>query len=480
MNTTTLPIAPDLFWALTTLGLVLLLSVLIYGFLFKPSGKYDPPLERLRVKLHLEILHPALFAFSVIIWGLLFLSLTLGILWAIWSIIFTGMPTDSEATWDFRFALAKLTALAAVLGAVVALPFTVWRIRLTHQQTEIADAALYNDKINAAVESLYARRQTTRVVTSGDTEQVLTEWEDDILKRSAAIDRLEGLVHERPSEAPRIASMLSIYVRELSRENPPQDHPRQAWLRLVEPEDDSPPMSEEQALHHLGLDRDDVSIETLVAWAHGLRTVRADMEKAAQTLGRLRDIPGVVADDIKIDLREANLRGFDLKGLNFNGALLTNARMEGANLFDAQMEKASLSEARIEGAILSGARMGRAFLDEARMEGTYFFRAWMERANLEGARMERAVLFMVRMKEADLNMARMQGAYLGGAQMEGAYLDRTRMDDSTDLTDALLHGASVRFVDETTLALLRPHLNDMFGDGSVNLPPEERPAHWPD
>lgn len=444
MNTTTLPITPSLFGALATLGLVLLLSVLVYGFLFKPSGKYDPPLERLRVKLHLDVLHPALFAFSVIIWGLLFLSLTLSILWAIWSVIFTGMPTDSEATWDFRFALAKLTALAAVLGAVVALPFTVWRIRFTHQQTEIADAALYNDKINAAVESLYARRQTTRVVTSGDTEQVLTEWEDDILKRSAAIDRLEGLAHERPSEAPRIASMLSIYVRELSRElsreNPPQDHPRQAWLRLVEPEDDSPPMSEEQALHHLGLNPDDVSIDTLVAWAHGLHPIHADMEKAAQTLGRLRDIPGVVVNDIKIDLREANLRGFDLASLNFNTARMEGAQMEGATLFTARMKGANLSEARMEGADLFKARMDGAHLSMARMEG------------------------------ANLSMARMEGTNLGGA----------RMDKATNLTDALLRGASVRFVDDTALAQLRRYLKDMFGDGSVNLPPEERPAHWPD
>ncbi len=426
MNTTTLDIAPDLFWALATLGLVLALSLLVYGFLFKPSGKYDPPLERLRVKLHLEVLHPALFAFSVIIWGLLFLSLTLGILWVIWSVIFTAIPTDSDATWDFRFALAKLTALAAVLGAVVALPFTVWRIRLTHQQTEIADAALYNDKINAAVESLYARRQTTRVVTSGDTEQVLTEWEDDILKRSAAIDRLEGLAHERPSEAPRIASMLSIYVRELSRENPPIDQPKYVLLRPIEPENNHPLTIEEGPP---------------IVWMGDLRPIRSDMEKAAQTLGRLRNIPGIDPNKTRIDLRDANLQGFDLSDLNFDKALLAEARMEGAILIDVRLEGAELSFSRMEGADLTRAHMDGAVLDGTRLEGTNLFKA---------------------------NMQRVEFCY-------------TRVNNATNLRGANLRMAAIMasYWSEVRIAPFRIH--DMFGDASVTLPEDiARPAHWPD
>jgi hypothetical protein len=35
------------------------------------------------------------------------------------------------------------------------------------------------------------------------------EWEDDVVRRNAAIDRLEGLVRERPEEAERVARLLS-------------------------------------------------------------------------------------------------------------------------------------------------------------------------------------------------------------------------------------------------------------------------------
>ncbi len=54
------------------------------------------------------------------------------------------------------------------------------------------------------------------------------------------------------------------------------------------------------------------------------------------------------------------------------------------------------------------------------------------------------------------------------------------MDASTRLTAAVLRGAAVSSVDDATITQLEPHLDDMFGDGSVDLPKGiPRPAHWP-
>jgi len=231
-------------------------------------------------------------------------------------------------------------ALAAVVGA----PFVMWRSAVAAKQAQIAEESLFNDKINAAAADLAARRQVTTVIGEGDTRQVLSEWRDDLVTRAAAIDRLEGLVEERPDAAPRVARMLSVYVRELSREHPPQNHPRVEWLRLTEQDG----KSAQEAATYLEMKLDDETVGALRTWAHGLQPVRSDMEKAAQTLGRLKDIAGVVAEDVPIDLRGANLQGFDLHGLTFEKAQMQGARLEGANLRAAQMEGAILSAAQFD------------------------------------------------------------------------------------------------------------------------------------
>ena len=397
-------------------------------------------MERLQKSMRLDGLHPGLFFIALIIWAVLFISLTLGLLWTIWSVIRQPVPTGQTATWNFRFDLAKLTAMTAVLGAVVALPFTVIRLRLLNEQSETAKDALFNDKINAASRDLGARRTVTRRLREvsyslDETDYIVQEirgepislpvddqeitygpWtfigeeEDDLVTRAAAIDRLEGLAKERRDEAPRIARMLSIYVRELSREFPARNHPRIEWKKLTDPFFGRPSMGEDEAFQHLKLRPDDVSLTSLESWAHDLNPTRPDMEKAAQTLGRLKTIPGVSAHEIEIDLREANLQGFDLRGLMFSEARLIGARMEGA----------------------------------------------------------------------DLGWARMEGANLGGAQMEGANLGGAQFSEETKFQPATLRGAGWYFVDLTTIPHAAEYFHETFGDGTVILPDgvENPPAHW--
>ncbi|NQZ73184.1 MAG: hypothetical protein HRT60_08955, partial [Dinoroseobacter sp.] len=112
--------------------------------------------------------------------------------------------------------------LIAALGA----PFLAWRTTVAARQADLQGQSLFNDKINAATEELAARRQVTRVIKNEDgNKTVLTEWADDLVRRAAAIDRLEGLAQEKPDEAIRIARLLSIYVKELSREHPAKPVP---------------------------------------------------------------------------------------------------------------------------------------------------------------------------------------------------------------------------------------------------------------
>ncbi|MFT5060039.1 MAG: hypothetical protein ACI95S_000581 [Dinoroseobacter sp.] len=285
--------------------------------------------------------------------------------------------------------------LSGVVGAIL----VGWRNAVAGRQADLQDEALFNDKINAAAEDLAARRQVTRpTFTTKDEENdkkqesILTEWEDDMVTRAAAIDRLEGLARERPLEVPRIAALLSVYARELSKQKglTPKDH----WIP-----------------------KDGASIPALREWARRLKPIRSDMEKAVQTLGRLREIEG--QDDLSIDLREANLQGFDLQGLNFDTARMSSARMEGANLDDTQIQG------------------------------------------------------------ADLSWAQMQGSYLREAKMHGADLFIAQIDQSTLVSESTFSGAGVALSDWSSANLSPSHVAVMFGDASVKLP-FDNPEWWPD
>ena len=312
-----------------------------------------------------------------------------------------ALPFAMFATWAVMFgtvrdvltneAVGPNLGAGALIAAVLGAPFLIWSTVIKQRTLTLSQTALFNDKVNAALQGLYARRQITRVVGE-DAATVLTEWEDDIVQRNGAIDRLEGLANERPSEVPRIANMLSVYVRELSRGRA-KNYP----------------------------DGADASPDDLSNWAHSLQPFRTDVEKAAQTLGRLRDIMGADLDAITIDLRGANLQGFDLNNLCFDIAKLQRARMEGADL----------TEARLAG--------------------------------------------------ADLRFARMEGAYLREARLEGANLSMAQMDAATDLTDADISQAAFCSVDCSEVGISADQIKSLFGDASVTLPNGVTPSHpdWP-
>jgi|GEM_PF-5823581 len=243
-----------------------------------------------------------------------------GTLWALWQVFSGG---DSPLAADGFRSLGLGALIAALLGA----PFVIWGTVLKQKNTEIqnrladlSDASLFNDKLAEAVDALYSRRQVTRVTKQNDAETVHTEWEDDILKRSAAIDRLENLVIERRTEAARVASMLSLYVRELSRQQPPKIHVRSQFLKLLNPDDDSMPLEFDEALHELRAHPDQVELEEFKRWASEIMPWRADVEKATQVLGRMNAYDVFSQTKVKLNLKRSNLQGFDLSGLDFSGA----------------------------------------------------------------------------------------------------------------------------------------------------------------
>ncbi len=443
MDSTTPPVRPDVFWGTVTLAGFALATAAVFWAL-QATGlptREEFWANRLRRRLRLTAFPLWLFSLTVLLWAGIVLTLVAGLYLFLVDVIFETVPLrdDKAGQWEFRFKLGQLAALTTVLGAAIALPITLNRL-------QIAQDSLFNDKITEAAAGLYAQRQVTQEDAAND-RKLFNGWEDDITRRNAAIDRLEGLVRENPSEAGRVSRLLSVYVRELSREFP----------AVPVPNTDDP--------------------KEIRTWARALEPVRSDMQNAVQVLGRLADIPGVTLEDIAIDLRGANLQGFDLSGdegaqLRFpNQARFERAQMQGATLRWVQMQGADLGEAQMQGANLVGAQLQGANLVGAQLQGV----------NLRGAQMQEAYLNSAQIQGADLTWAQMQSANLNGAQMQGADLRGAQMDAATNLSAATLRGAALRSVDYTEVRQIMEHVADVFGDASVKLPGGVTPGHpdWP-
>ncbi len=480
-----LPQLPD--FVLFLLGTLSFLGActLVYGLLTLVCFACPKPLEKLRQQLGLKNLPIPLLLLFVVFWGALFLVLFLGLVWLLFTTFTLEYPASETSvnlarqkfdlsaltsivkSWDFGFHIGQVAAFTAVLGAVVALPITLFRMQLTKEQNQIAKEVLNNTKITEAAADLHATRQVSKKID----DKWETLWEDDVVRRNAAIDRLEGLVRLYAEEARHVSPMLSVYVRELSKMHPAEPTPNNK------------------------------TPQELFKWALSLVLKRSDMEHAVQVLGRLDRIDKVTQKDLTIDLRRCNLQAMDLNRLFLNAALLGQAKLQKARLNGAQLRGADLSDAQLQGAVLTEAQLQRtnlgnarlqwALLSKAELQGANLLGAQLQDTNLDGAHLQGARLTWAELQRADLSEAQVQGANLIGAQLQGvnlrganlrgANLSEAELDPETTLTRATFQGAAVKAVDFSNVLQILDHLDDLFGDGSTQLPPGTPwPEHWPE
>ncbi|WP_299692962.1 pentapeptide repeat-containing protein [uncultured Tateyamaria sp.] len=446
-------------WLVT--GPVAVLGIALAGFLvyvtLPAHRKTRRGVPKIQHQFGLKSLPPTLFLAGALSWLVITAVLAFGLFALIIDVISAALPRrdDQTTVWDFRFRLVQITALTTVVGALFALPISMRRIRVTDKANENTENALFNEKINAATEGLYARRQ---VSVRQDDGTYANLWEDDIVQRNAAIDRLDGLAAENPDESPRIARLLSVYVRELSKDHPPQARPATG----------------------------------VASWANALTPARSDMEKAAQTIGRLNPVD---RDNLgnEIDLRGANLQGFDLQGADFNRARLDGAQLEGANLRNARFQQADLSNASLIAAHLPHADLDRAVMRRADLQGADLGGATLTYANCVHGNFSNALLHEAVLDHANLTLAVFANAFLIRATLDAVKMDATsffgamiwsvRPCPDLRLSDGDLERASLRDVTLTPTNLEGLNLSKVFGDASVSLPHStpgdaEWPEHW--
>ena len=145
---------------------------------------------------------------------------------ALWElgILAWNYPTPDTPASELRWHSSLMLAMLAAIGAVFTLAFAYIRVFTTERQTKAAeeqaahnDRVLLNERFDAAASDLHSRRQFTQEIHSGAGTAFQDVWQDDVVKRNSAIDRLEELAEENLELLPRVKRMLSVYVRELSK-----------------------------------------------------------------------------------------------------------------------------------------------------------------------------------------------------------------------------------------------------------------------
>lgn len=121
---------------------------------------------------------------------------------------------------------------------------------------------------------------------------------------------------------------------------------------------------------------------------------------AKDTLANFKDkLPKTSAG--KVDLRDAQLKGFNLSGMNLDNADLSSADLSGADLSGASLRSASLYKAELEGANLNNTNLSFANAEKAS-----FSNASLCQSTLTSAELEKAVFLGAYVKGAKFDMAR--------------------------------------------------------------------------
>ena len=446
----------------------------------RPKSSKWPIMEH----LGMSALPKGLFILGALVWTLLLGAAVFGLLFAIWRAIFPVVEAGTEVGDDLRWSLLTITALTAMLGAVVAFPFTLIRIQLTRKQTETGEQGHITDRINKAVEGLGASKEVNRLgrnlaFTLDDGEihndfewksEPLTlpkgatldaantrEWKNVTLSepnlevRIGAIYALERIAQDSDRDHVQIMEILCAYIRQ----NAPSDVEPWPELELDFDEHPGTPEDLEQHISHLHK-----AHEHLVAQSF----FREDLQTALDVIGRRTEtqrrlenpnepekrLPEFTAtfphpkdflDEKKFrapayrlavkSWKDALLsqRGYllNLRGSNLNLAHLSERNFDCARMYRARFNGASLINTRLIGADIGATEFSHARLHHAKLLG-----ADMQNANLQGATLLStwlcgSLLWRSKMDAADMPASHLQGATLSDATLIGANLDSAEL-----------------------------------------------------
>ena len=329
--------------------------------------------------------------------------------------------------------------------AVIASPFAIWRMTITHEQKEtdrkkqeIERKRHYTDSYIQAVEQLANEKMVIRIGGIYGLEAIMKQDEDHYLN---------------------IVELLCDFIRKTSSIN-------------EDPKKKGSP-----------------------------KETKEDIQIALNVLGRRQEkMIKKFEEKFRMNLNRAHLPKANLEGLNFRTAILLDAHLDAhfeeenragthlpiasleglnfrkANLLYAHLEEANLQHAHLEEANLGGANLKKAYLCEVHLEGAFLRNADLEGAHPWGAYLQRANLSDANLKRASLSDARLEGADLQRANLSDANI--TDLGKAKNIEGVNLCGVNLSRLASAT-GLTQEKINQTFGDATTQLLQRFRhPDHW--
>lgn len=387
-QTTTLPIPPDVFWAIAGIGGLALLTLVIFGAMIPAGSNSVAPLERLKDRLGLASLNSGLFLIVLTFWGALFLTLTVGLIWLIWDLIWMVLTVNRAMVWTLPwlpvpedtakilgFSIARIAGLTATLGAVVALPFTLIKVRMTGEQTRTAQEGLITDRINKAVEGLGAER-TEKFYGEADDQgryHQLERTAPNLEVRIGAIYALERIAQDSDRDHVQVMEILCAYIR--------GNAPRKDDFKFPDDWPTSPASIINNKMYRDYNTRKNQYIATQIRnWCdENLSPPRADIQTALTVIGRRSEHQIYLEEGFydhnrewhgfRLDLRNTCLQGADLSKGKFRNARLSGSQLQGTKFCETNLQRADFSRAELQAANFVRANLQGATLQYCQADG---------------------------------------------------------------------------------------------------------------
>lgn len=243
-------------------------------------------------------------------------------------------------------------------------------------------------------------------------------------------------------------------------------------------------------------------------WADKLPAPRSDIQLALGIIGRrsneqieleARTQVGM-SSRYRLDLSKTCIQGANLSGLNLSYARLSASRLEGAACQKTNFAHSNFAFARLTGTMLIETNMSSVRLHECDLSDSYFNKTRIEDAHLAGAH-----FINVHFVKSHIEFAKLEAEYHDrhpafikclfiDTQFEGD-LTRIRFNPAaTESEPVPVRPAGLAFrnaqfapavanslstPEQSGVTASPPDLRDCFGDGSVEIDPARRPAHWP-
>ena len=278
--------------------------------------------------------------------------------------------------------------LGLIIAGLIALPLTLWRIRVADSQAKAAHQQVdtSQNQVATSQRSLLNERYQKGAEMLGS--EVLSV-------RIGGIFALARLAREYPEEYHvQIMRLLCAFVRNPTAEDKSREDSKEKRAKTER--------HVERKRSHLFRSHPDVQVvmEALYEFReHSVPELRPDIQAIIEAIGdrNEEDIVFEQKEYFALDLRGANLTGLCRLDANLSGAILWGANLSNAILLGINLSNAQLWDANLSNAVLSDsnlfsgaglplrANLSNSELWDANLSGT-----WILGANLSGSDLSRA------------------------------------------------------------------------------------------